>query len=147
MCQIRPFQTLASPISRVHPETGSKRCTSILAQVIFHNGSVQLFECIFFLSAILYPPKFSTHSFVHKEDGMSREELPPAKKKISERLSSCQRIRMHYLKYINRINRNFRTSGKVKESLVLARRKLPGSSTISESQCFITNLKSNMHWN
>ena len=35
----------------------------------------------FFLSAIFYPPTFPTHSFVHKEDGMSREELPPAKKK------------------------------------------------------------------
>ena len=37
----------------------------------------------FFLSAIFYPPTFTTHSFVHKEDGMSREELPPAKKKIT----------------------------------------------------------------
>ena len=36
----------------------------------------------FFLSAIFYPPTFPTHSFVHKKDGMSREELPPTKKKI-----------------------------------------------------------------
>ena len=37
----------------------------------------------FFPPAFLYFPTSPMHSFVHNEEGMSREELPPAKKKIT----------------------------------------------------------------